>query len=200
MQKKSFLVQTIMALTILFSLTSGLPARVMAQDGGAQSTVLLPMITGNRTAGAASSAATAAGAAQTYLVLYKASAVPADAAAGIAAAGGTLVYSYSQIGVALARSADPSFGAKMLTDKRVQGAPTTANLAVQLRNATDSATHQLPMPQSQIAIRFLGCNGIWCRFTRPRRTPSLAAVLRWSSAILTRVWTTPIPDLAAKCG
>ena len=41
---------------------------------------------------------------QTYIVLYKAQAVPANAASVIASAGGTLIYRYNQIGVAIARS------------------------------------------------------------------------------------------------
>ena len=45
-----------------------------------------------------------AGTMQNYIVLYGASAVPADASASIAKAGGSLVYSYPQIGVAIAKS------------------------------------------------------------------------------------------------
>ncbi|MFN2141171.1 MAG: hypothetical protein ACK2U5_11860, partial [Candidatus Promineifilaceae bacterium] len=41
-------------------------------------------------------------AAQTYLIVYKQHKVPADAAAIIAAAGGSLAYAYDQIGVAVA--------------------------------------------------------------------------------------------------
>src|SRR5438094_205131 len=52
----------------------------------------------------ASTVAAQAGTMQNYIVLYGGSAVPADAAASIARSGGTLVYSYSQIGVAIARS------------------------------------------------------------------------------------------------
>src|SRR3989454_10451863 len=45
-----------------------------------------------------------AGTMQNYIVLYSASAVPADAAASIAKAGGALVYSYPQIGGVIANS------------------------------------------------------------------------------------------------
>jgi hypothetical protein len=51
----------------------------------------------------------AAGTMQTYVVLYKAQAVPANAATTIARAGGTHVYTYDAIGVAIARSDDPLF-------------------------------------------------------------------------------------------
>src|SRR5689334_10679643 len=39
---------------------------------------------------------------QTYIVLYNQSAVPADATSRISAAGGSLVFAYDQIGVAIA--------------------------------------------------------------------------------------------------
>ena len=64
--------------------------------------------------------------AETYVVLYKANAVPSDAARVISAAGGTLVYSYGAIGVAIARSDNPAFGANLLRDTRVDGAAGTS--------------------------------------------------------------------------
>ena len=68
----------------------------------------------------------------TYLVVYKGTAVPSNAAASIQKAGGTLVYSYAQIGVAIARSANASFASNALLDIRVQGASATAQFATQL--------------------------------------------------------------------
>ena len=53
--------------------------------------------------------AAATGTTQTYVVLYKSQAVPSDASTVIAKAGGTLVYSYSVIGVAIARSSNDYF-------------------------------------------------------------------------------------------
>jgi subtilisin family serine protease len=70
---------------------------------------------------------------ETFVVLYKANAVPADAAAAIAKAGGTLVYSYDQIGVAIARSDSASFRASLLADKRVENASSTTRFGVQLK-------------------------------------------------------------------
>jgi subtilisin family serine protease len=77
-------------------------------------------------------APTYADAAQNYIVLYKQQAVPANAADVIAAAGGTLVYSYDQIGVVIARSDSASFRDNLLTDKRIENASSTANFAVKL--------------------------------------------------------------------
>ena len=43
-----------------------------------------------------------------YVVLYKSQSVPANAEKTIQQAGGSLVYAYSQIGVAIAKSSDGS--------------------------------------------------------------------------------------------
>lgn len=72
---------------------------------------------------------------QTFIVLYKQSSVAADA---IAKAGGTLVYSYDAIGVAIARSDNPAFADAISQDGRVEGAAATATYATHLRD--DSAT------------------------------------------------------------
>ncbi|MFL6130406.1 MAG: S8 family peptidase [Mycobacteriales bacterium] len=85
---------------------------------------------------------TATGAEETYLVLYKLEAVPADAAGAVSAAGGTLVAAYAQIGVLVARSANPSFRAELMRDTRVEGAAATTNLASPLR--TDFGTAEGP--------------------------------------------------------
>jgi len=42
----------------------------------------------------------------TYIVLYKANSVPSNAATALSAAGGKLVWSYREIGVAIAQSSD----------------------------------------------------------------------------------------------
>jgi subtilisin family serine protease len=73
-----------------------------------------------------------AGTTQTYLVLYKQQSVPAGAASAIQRAGGTLVYSYDAIGVAIAQSASTSFRGKVLSDKKVEGAMATAGFGVKL--------------------------------------------------------------------
>jgi subtilisin family serine protease len=87
----------------------------------------------------AGAATNQAGEAQTYLVLYKQTAVPSGAASSIANAGGTLVYSYDKIGVAIASSADSAFSSKLLADKRVEGVSATAAFGVKLENSVDDA-------------------------------------------------------------
>ena len=89
---------------------------------------------------AAGATSNQAGTSQNYIVLYNQNAVPTDAASSIASAGGTLVYSYNEIGVAIASSADPAFRDNLLKDTRIQGASATSGFAVQLNDdvSTDS--------------------------------------------------------------
>ena len=70
-------------------------------------------------------------AAQTYMVVYRGAAVPADAGPFISKAGGALVYSYSQIGVAIVKSENPDLRANLLgIDGRVLGVSSTAPFRV----------------------------------------------------------------------
>ena len=66
------------------------------------------------------------GTSQTYIVLYKSQSVPKDAASSIAAAGGSLVYSYDQIGVAIAQSSNAAFSGNLAADAKVDGVSSTA--------------------------------------------------------------------------
>ena len=72
------------------------------------------------------------GVTQTYVILYKKNAVPSNAASSISRAGGSFVYSYRQIGVAIASSDNASFRANLLKDSNVQGASATAGFATRL--------------------------------------------------------------------
>src|SRR2546428_6629121 len=84
---------------------------------------------------------------QNYIVLYSASAVPADAAASIAKAGGSLVYSYPQIGVVIAKSDSATFRDAIAKDSRVDGAAATAAFATHLKDSlakTDDASGPQP--------------------------------------------------------
>jgi subtilisin family serine protease len=81
------------------------------------------------------------GESETYVVLYKANAVGAKSLAKLSAAGGTVVQTYPQIGVAIVSSDRVGFGdAVEAADPSVQGAASTAALGVQLADeATDAA-------------------------------------------------------------
>jgi len=93
---------------------------------------------------AAGAAPQQAGAAETYIVLYKAQSVPANAAASIAAAGGTLVYRYDAIGVAIARSNNDAFRSNLLKDSRVENASATSGFATRLTDEMVAASGPLP--------------------------------------------------------
>ena len=93
----------------------------------------------------AASSRASAGAGTTYVVLYHGTAVPADAAKTIAAAGGTLVSRYDAIGVAIARSASSSFTDRIVKDKKVEGASATAGFAIRLKEKMSAAG---PLPGS----------------------------------------------------
>jgi subtilisin family serine protease len=77
---------------------------------------------------------------QTYIVLYKQSGLPADTASRITAAGGTLVYAYDAIGVAIARSSQSTFRSNVLKDNRVSEVGATTGLGIRLDNGVESAT------------------------------------------------------------
>lgn len=74
--------------------------------------------------------AAAAARAENFVVLYQKNAVPADAAAAVAQAGGQVVASYAQIGVLIARSDNAGFAATMRQAKGVQGAAATSRFGV----------------------------------------------------------------------
>lgn len=96
---------------------------------------------------AVAGSATGAGTGSTYLVLYKQQAVPADAAAAMAQAGGTLVYAYDQIGVAIASADTSTFASTLARDNRVDGVSATAQFGTRVEDdvaGTDSAADSLP--------------------------------------------------------
>lgn len=99
--------------------------------------------------------ARAAGAMHTYIVLYNANAISGSSLANIQSAGGTLVYSYPQIGVAIVKSDNPVFGGTLgAADTAVQGAAATDAFGVGLNDganttdATDTVIPNTPAPGS----------------------------------------------------
>lgn len=96
-------------------------------------------------AATAATAATSA-AASTYLVVYRTQSVPDDAAVAIAAAGGTLVYGYSAIGVAVARSTSAGFAATLQGDSRIEGVSATGGFGTGLGDEQSGADGDTPAP------------------------------------------------------
>src|SRR5437016_4567035 len=89
-----------------------------------------------------------AGTMQTYIVLYNAQAVPADAARTITNAGGVFVYAYDAIGVIIARSDSPLFRDTLLVDSRIENVSSTAGFATRLRDVvtTDASAPSQIVP------------------------------------------------------
>jgi subtilisin family serine protease len=72
-----------------------------------------------------------ADATQTYIVLYKQEKLPDNTAKVIADAGGSVVYLYPQIGVAIAQSSNPAFRSQLLMDNRIENASSTTGFGIQ---------------------------------------------------------------------
>jgi subtilisin family serine protease len=86
--------------------------------------------------------ATPGGPAETYLIVYSDGASSADAPTAVSSAGGTVVASYGQIGVVVARSANPAFAGEIAAVGGVEGVSSTAAFASQVEadEADDTVT------------------------------------------------------------
>ncbi len=85
---------------------------------------------------------------QTYIVLFNDSAVPADAAASVARAGGQLVASYDAIGVVIATSNNTAFRDSVRQDARVNDAGQTAKGVVRLKDPEEDAAGAATPPSA----------------------------------------------------
>ena len=99
-------------------------------------TLAATLLTGGLLGGspAASSASTVAADAETYIVVYNQPSVPSDAQSSIARAGGKLIQSYDQIGVAVAVSSNSTFRGSIRQDSRVTDAAQSAIGMVRLKD------------------------------------------------------------------
>jgi subtilisin family serine protease len=70
----------------------------------------------------------------TYVVLYREGASTAQAQSAITAAGGSVLASYPQIGVVIARSSSAGFAATLRTNNSVEGVAASSRLATQLND------------------------------------------------------------------
>src|SRR6266516_3355741 len=112
--------------------------------------VMLISMVGVFPVAAASLPYSSTGVTQTYIVLYKKNAVPSTAASTVSKAGGTLVYSYKQIGVLIASSDNALFTANLLKDSNVQGAAATSGFATQLEGNTSDDNAEAPTPNPPV--------------------------------------------------
>jgi len=78
--------------------------------------------------------------AQNYVVLYKQNAVASDVSTTVQKAGGTFVYAYPQIGVAIAKSDNLSFRDNMLKDNKIENVSGTGAFATQINDGSLDAS------------------------------------------------------------
>src|ERR671937_3238314 len=81
-----------------------------------------------------------------YIVLYRQQAIQGSAATTIQKAGGTLVYAYPQIGVAIASSSNPSFRDNLLENSSIANAASTAGFATGLSGVESATDAEGPPP------------------------------------------------------
>jgi subtilisin family serine protease len=86
----------------------------------------------------ASAALAATAHAQNYIVLYKQNSVASGVSTAVQKAGGSLVYTYPQIGVAIAKSDSTAFRANMLKDSRIDNVSGTGGFATKLDDGSGS--------------------------------------------------------------
>ena len=137
---------------------------------------------------------------QTYVVLYKSQAVSANAGSAIASAGGSLVYAYSQIGVAIARSDNASFSSNLKNaDSSVQGVVASAAFATHLNDSADNTADAPALPNTP-ATDNDSLSGLQWDMVQIH-TPEAHAITGGSSSVLVGDIDTGLdythPDLAA---
>ena len=150
--------------------------------------------------GAAATPAFAAGPTQNYLVVFKASQIPPGQAAKFARAGGKLITTYDQIGVALASSNNVNFRGAVITDPNVDDVASTAGLGYKLPNlntGSDSTQRTAPTTPSTDADSLSPLQ--WDM--RQIKTPQAHAITGGSPAVLVGDIDTGVdfnhPDLKA---
>jgi subtilisin family serine protease len=138
-------------------------------------------------------------AAQNYIVLYKSQAVPADAAATITAAGGTLVYTYDKIGVAIANSGNAAFAATLAKDNRIEGVAATGKFGTQLNDDSGADAAGAPLLGSAPATDNDSLSGLQWDMVQ-MHVPEAHAITGGSSAVVVGDIDTGLdythPDLA----
>jgi subtilisin family serine protease len=136
--------------------------------------------------------------AEKYIVLYKASSVPADASRTIQNAGGDVVAAYDEIGVVVADSDAASFRDAVMRDSRVEGAEGTSRYGSRLQpvqaESHDEQPPELPnAPAGQDPLFGLQWD------MRQIDTPQAHAVTGGSPAVITGIIDTGVdkdhPDL-----
>jgi subtilisin family serine protease len=137
--------------------------------------------------------------AENYLVLFKGSQSPADAAAIVTSAGGTVVANYSKIGVVVASSGNSAFADTVEANNKVEGASATADYATHVGGAevgaADAQPGDLPNVPATDTDTFSGLQ--WDM--RQMHTPEAHAITGGSPAVVAATIDTGVdyrhPDL-----
>jgi subtilisin family serine protease len=87
---------------------------------------------------------------QTFVVLFKATAIPADAVTKVKSSGGSVVTRYPEIGVMIVRSGRSNFASAINSDTRVEGAAATAAFGIKLES--DAAEGPPPGDQENTSV------------------------------------------------
>ena len=146
--------------------------------------------------------ASSTGTQQTYIVLYKSGSPTKSAASLVSRNGGTLVANYSAIGVVIARSSDPAFGSRMRGAAGIEGAASTAGLAVQVEDNTLTAEAAAEIANSADATATDSAEPLWSRQWDMDKinTPEAHAVTTGSPSVVVADLDTGLdfthPDLA----
>jgi len=140
------------------------------------------------------------GTTQNYVVLYKAQSVGSNAATAITNAGGEVIYSYSKIGVVIARSSNTQFRSNLILDSRVEGVSATTNFATKLSDNLNVDANEAPLPNSAPAANSDSLSGLQWDMVQIH-TPEAHAITGGSPSILVGDIDTGLdythPDLAA---
>jgi subtilisin family serine protease len=139
------------------------------------------------------------GSTQNYVVLYKAQSVASDAATAITNAGGEVVYSYSKIGVVIARSNNTQFRNNLVLNSAVEGVSATTNFATKLSDDLNTDANEAPLPDSAPATDSDSLSGLQWDMIQIH-TPEAHAITGGSPSILVGDIDTGLdythPDLA----
>jgi subtilisin family serine protease len=137
------------------------------------------------------------GPSENYLVLFKGSSSPADAATLVKNAGGSVVANYSTIGVLVARSTNTAFAEQMRASNKVEGASATADYGTRLETAAADGPQpgELPNAPAGDSDPFSGLQ--WDM--RQMHTPEAHAITGGSPAVVVGTIDTGVdyrhPDL-----
>jgi subtilisin family serine protease len=148
---------------------------------------------------AATAAPGATGEMENYLVLFKGSQSPADAARIVTTAGGVVVADYAKIGVLVASSDNTAFAERVRANNKVEGASATADFATRIGgvevDAADAQPGDLPNAPASDTDTFSGLQ--WDM--RQMHTPEAHAITGGSAAVLAGTIDTGVdyrhPDL-----